>query len=204
MGCKLGHQDRLADRLAGSQWNGGGASALEIDSLPAALLGLIQSLQQGSQFAACRPDTKCLQCHCCSLCLVGGSLGSMVGSWQGRRAAAGQLVGASASPAPAPPPATPSEASALVSLSPVATSCGLGPEAAATRLALAPPSVQAFIQRWGQREGIDEAYSAACTMTWDTAVLESTDEVPGHHHESATEAAFREQVKGTAAASEGD
>ncbi len=78
---------------------------------------------------------------------------------------------------------------------PGAVGCGLDPEAAAARLALAPASVQAFIQRWGRREGIDEAYSAACTMNWGTVVLESTDEVPGHHHESAVEAAFRERAE---------
>jgi hypothetical protein len=58
--------------------------------------------------------------------------------------------------------------------------------------------LQAFIQRWGRREGIDEAYSAACTMNWDTVVLESTDEVPGHHHESAVETAFRERAEAAA------
>ena len=43
--------------------------------------------------------------------------------------------------------------------------CGLTEEEAAARLALAPPSVQAFIKRWGHREGI-EAYAAACEIKW--------------------------------------
>ena len=54
------------------------------------------------------------------------------------------------------------------------------------------PPVQAFIARWGRRDGIDAAYSAACTINWESAVLESTDEVPGHHLETNSEAAFRE------------
>ncbi|GAB4815926.1 hypothetical protein N2152v2_002972 [Parachlorella kessleri] len=76
--------------------------------------------------------------------------------------------------------------------------CGLDQEAAAARMALAPPSVQAFIARWGRRDGIDAAYSAACTINWESAILETIDEVPGHHHETNSEAAFRDILEAAA------
>lgn len=77
-----------------------------------------------------------------------------------------------------------------------ACSLPLDPQAAAARLALAPPTVQDFILRWGRREGI-EAHSF-CEADW--VVLETMDEVPTQHHSTVMEDSFRDkqelQVRG--------
>lgn len=68
-------------------------------------------------------------------------------------------------PQPAVPlPTTAPRSVQVLSLrEPSHAACGLDAEAAAARLALAPPSVQAFIKRWGHRSGIDDAYTATCS-----------------------------------------